>query len=97
MDFLLTGGFFSKWISVRLTDLTGGFLTGGFLVFAGLTGGLNGKSTRRTGRKNYDSITRVCSEQSDRISSECMTGRSNHKNVVKNTDLGSFLRNPLHF
>ena len=30
-----------------------GFLTGGFFVFVDLTGGLNGKSTGRTGGKNY--------------------------------------------
>ena len=37
---------FSPWL-----QMTGGFLTGGFLVFGALTGGFYGKTTGRTGGK----------------------------------------------
>ena len=37
---------FSPWL-----QMTGGFLTGGFLVFGDLTGGFYGKTTGRTGGK----------------------------------------------
>ena len=43
---------FSPWL-----QMTGGFLTGGFLVFGALTGGFYGKTTGRTGGiKNYATL-----------------------------------------